>query len=326
MAEEEITVRGVIKGCCGDAHVARAMLEGGVSGLADSRLDNLRRLREVFPQVELTMLRPAMGWELPELVELVDTFLVSSREALVGLAEAAGKRGLQRRVILMVETGGEREGIPREEFAACAGLCRELEGVELVGVGTHTSCKGENPSLRNTYWLVQLALENRALFPGGFPIISAGNSALWERAVSGDLPREVNELRIGEAILLGRETTKGEAVEGCRQGTFLLQGEIVEVKGLRGEGGKKEEGLLVSLGRLDIGGGNLHPLDRGLEVKEYYSDLCMVRNKEGEGRYRKGGMLLFSPDYLALVGAMNSPHVRKTYMRGGQEISPGMGD
>ena len=40
-----VRVFGVTKAACGSPLVARAMLRGGAAGLADSRLDNVQRLR-----------------------------------------------------------------------------------------------------------------------------------------------------------------------------------------------------------------------------------------------------------------------------------------
>ena len=44
--ESGIKVFGVTKGTCGMPQVARAMLRGGVVGIAESRFENIRRLRE----------------------------------------------------------------------------------------------------------------------------------------------------------------------------------------------------------------------------------------------------------------------------------------
>ncbi len=40
-----ITVTGVTKAVCGHPEIANAMLEGGVTGLADARISNVVRLR-----------------------------------------------------------------------------------------------------------------------------------------------------------------------------------------------------------------------------------------------------------------------------------------
>ena len=44
--QHAIEVTGVTKGACGHPAVAKAMLRGGVASIADSRLRNLKRLRD----------------------------------------------------------------------------------------------------------------------------------------------------------------------------------------------------------------------------------------------------------------------------------------
>ncbi|MGD8932354.1 MAG: alanine racemase, partial [Chromatiales bacterium] len=52
-----IAVTGVTKLTCGHPEVARAMLRGGVTGLADSRLENIRRMRDAGIQSTFMLLR-----------------------------------------------------------------------------------------------------------------------------------------------------------------------------------------------------------------------------------------------------------------------------
>ena len=59
---------------------------------------------------------------------------------------------------------------------------------------------------------------------------------------SGRMPRRVNHARIGEAILLGRETTHRQPLPGAFQDAFMLHAEVLELKrkpslpiGARGE-------------------------------------------------------------------------------------------
>ncbi len=48
--------------------------------------------------------------------------------------------------------------------------------------------------------------------------------------INDTMPKEINQLRIGESIVLGRETSFGEAVPNCYEDVFILRGEIVEIK------------------------------------------------------------------------------------------------
>ena len=52
-----IDVFGVTKGACGMPQVARAMLRGGVVGIAESRFENIHRLRESGIDCPIMLLR-----------------------------------------------------------------------------------------------------------------------------------------------------------------------------------------------------------------------------------------------------------------------------
>ena len=56
-APQGIELAGVTKACCGHPAVARAMLAGGAGLLAESRLDNVRRLRKAGIDCPILMLR-----------------------------------------------------------------------------------------------------------------------------------------------------------------------------------------------------------------------------------------------------------------------------
>src|SRR5512145_2715134 len=72
-----IEVAGVTKAVCGSPKVARAMLRGGVKQLADSRLENLARMREDGIRAEMILLRIPMLSEAARAVELADISLNS---------------------------------------------------------------------------------------------------------------------------------------------------------------------------------------------------------------------------------------------------------
>ena len=68
---------GVTKGFCGDPKIAKAMLAGGVSMLADARVQNLQRLRRAGITAPLLLLRVPMQSQIKEVIRLADYCVVS---------------------------------------------------------------------------------------------------------------------------------------------------------------------------------------------------------------------------------------------------------
>ena len=94
-APQGIEVVGVTKACCGHPDVARAILAGGASKLGESRLSNVRRLREAGIDAEIMLLRlPAIS-EAEDVVRLTQVSLNSQIETVRALSRAA-RRGRSR--------------------------------------------------------------------------------------------------------------------------------------------------------------------------------------------------------------------------------------
>ena len=110
-----IDVAGVTKVTCGHPGVARAMLRGGVGTIADSRLENLRRLRADGVGARLMLLRVPPLSQVEAVVQGADISLNSELAVLAALSGAALQQGRVHDVILMVDLGDRREGIlPRQ--------------------------------------------------------------------------------------------------------------------------------------------------------------------------------------------------------------------
>ena len=107
------SVYGVTKVTCGAPEVARAMLAGGASGIADSRLENVARMREAGIAAEFWSLRAPAPALADEAVRLIDVSLESELETVRALDAAARSLGKRHRIIAMVDLGDLREGMMR---------------------------------------------------------------------------------------------------------------------------------------------------------------------------------------------------------------------
>ena len=106
-----VELAGVVKCCCGSPEVARAFLAGGVAQIADSRIQNLRKLRENGIAAPLWLLRLPMPGEVEDTVRYATLSLNSSPELLEQLSRAAVAAGRIHQVLLMVDLGDRREGV-----------------------------------------------------------------------------------------------------------------------------------------------------------------------------------------------------------------------
>lgn len=301
--EKGIEVIGVTKGCLGHSEVARAMVKGGVAGIGDSRLPSLNRLKQADLGVPLMMLRLPMVSEVAEVVALADVSLNSEVETLRALSAEAEKQGCTHAVILMVETGDLREGALPEEVPNLVEKVIDLPHINLMGLGTNVAClEGIPPTPERLNILTGLKDEIEMKLGCKLVTLSGGNSSAWKLIEGGKIPSEINQVRFGEAILLGRETVKGEAISGAFQDAFVLSAEIIEVKE-----GKR---AIAALGRQDIDPAGLSPRHNDIRIVKASSDHLVLDISGLDHPLRVGEIIAFDLNYQALLRAMTSPFVR----------------
>ncbi len=337
-----IAVSGVTKACCGNPQVAMAMLGGGVRSIADSRLENIERLRAAGVDASFLLLRLPPLSQVDKVVELADMSLNSELPVLRALSAAATRRGKQHDVMLMVDLGDLREGIWPDDVIPFAKAAVELTGIRIVGVGANLAClSGVRPNEHNMKRLVEVADLLEHTLELRLNWISGINSSGLEMIASGRMPQRVNHARLGEAILLGRETLQRKAWPNTFQDAFVLHAEVLELKmkpslpiGERGEDayGKRpsfeDRGeirrALVNVGREDVDIEGIRPLDRRCEILGASSGyLALEVGAEGDD-IQVGDGLSFSLSYSALVAAMTSEYVKKHPLRSGAPIEEGL--
>ena len=324
-----LEVTGVTKATCGHPEVARAMLRGGVSSIGESRLENIHRLKAAGVPAPCMLLRVPPLSEADEVAAAVDISLNSELTVLKALGEAARRSGRRHDVIVMVDLGDLREGLWPDELIPFVREALALPGIRLVGLGTNLTCfGGVIPTEANMNRLVDYAREVEETFGMALRWISGVNSSGLELIASGGLPKRVNHARIGEAILLGRETVHRKPWPGTRQDAFLLHAEVIELKekpsaplGERGEDafghrpafadhGEVERALL-NVGREDVDIEGLTPVDPRLKVLGGSSDYLVVDVSGAAGEIRVGDELTFLLNYSALLAVMTSQYVAK---------------
>jgi len=322
-----IKVAGVTKVFCGNPNIAKAYVEGGVSFLADSRIENLKRLKDF--DVPKIMLRLPMISEVEDVVEYADISFNSELETIKALSEMALKKNKIHNIILMVDLGDLREGYYEEsDLYKAIDEVLKLKGVKIIGLGTNLTCYGGViPTMEHMNRLNRLKMEIEKKYNIELEILSGGNSSSLYLLSDNDLGT-INNLRLGESLVLGNETAYGNQLEGTRNDAFKLQAEVIEVKMKpsvpKGEIGKDAFGnvptfvdrgirkrIICAIGKQDIDLDTLHPVDKGLIVLGGSSDHLIIDGSDSEIDYKVGDIIEFTMDYVCLLRAMTSEYVKK---------------
>ncbi|MBC2777507.1 alanine/ornithine racemase family PLP-dependent enzyme [Parasphingopyxis marina] len=331
LAARGIAVTGVTKAGLGSPEIAKALLEAGVSGLGDSRIENIERLRGgIGPRPVLSLIRTPMPSQVDRIVRHADISFNTDLDVVRQLSSAAQAAGRIHGVVLMVELGDLREGIMPGDLERIFREVLNLPNIALRGIGANLAClSGTSPDAGNMAALSAIAVSMEAAFGVALDIVSGGNSANINWALGDTDIGRINDLRLGEAILLGREALERRAIDGLHTDAFALVAEVIEsgIKPSRpwgtiaqnafgetvqtADSGKIMQAILA-LGRQDSDPAGLIP-PSGMTILGSSSD-HLVLDTGGEP-LSAGAELRFGVNYTTLLRAMTSPFVAKTMMK-----------
>ena len=330
----DVSLAAVTKGFCAIPIVASAMLAGGCTMVADSRVKNLVKLREAHINTEYLLLRLPMLSEVEEVIQNADISLNSEIVTIKALNQAAQKLYKQHKIILMIDVGDLREGIFPCDLTKTVEAILSCEHLSLVGIGTNLGCFGGIlPTPENMQQLLHCKHVIETTYHVNLRFVSAGNSCGLRLLASGKMPAGINHFRVGEAILLGRSTTDHWVIPWTYRDAFIIRAEIVECNekpscpiGLQGYDAFDhlpyfvDQGLrrrvILALGRQDIAvAKDLHPLDPKVVIWGATSDYTIVDITQSERPYQVGMTMEFIPDYGGLLSAATSEYIEKVLIR-----------
>lgn len=231
LRERGISVTGVTKAVCGNPDVAQAMLDGGVVSLADARINNVARMRAAGITCPISMIRTPLVSEIRDVILFCDTSYNTEMDTIHGLSAAAKDRGVEHKIVLMVEMGDLREGILPEDLNEFAAKVVGIPGITLQGIAANFACMGNlAPTPFNMIELSRFADQAEATCGPYVGLVSGGSSANLAWALGADATRRINNLRLGEAILLGTDPVLGQPIKGLHTDAFVLFAEVIEAK------------------------------------------------------------------------------------------------
>ena len=324
-----IHVTAVTKGVCGSLRIANALLNSGVRSLGDSHIANIQKMRESGLDAQFILIRSPMPSEVARVVEFADVSLNTEISVIRLLADYAAKHGKIHQIILMVELGDLREGILPSDVESVVQKTIGMQGVKLAGVGTNLACLGGvKPTEAKMRELSTIAGNLQRRYGITFEVVSGGNSANYQWFVSTTDVGLVNHLRIGESILLGRDTLTRERIPGLYADAFTLIAEVIEAKTKPSRpyydiaqdafdhapvfADKKDvRRAILALGRQDVDVSAIRPRIKADILGASDDHLVLDATRLG---LEVGSEVRFDVEYSALLRAMTSPYVEKVYL------------
>jgi predicted amino acid racemase len=298
----------------------------------DTRVSNLRTIKEINPDVQTVYIKPPAKRNLPEIVQYADVSFNTELSTIRLLSEEAKKQDREHKVIIMIELGDLREGVLGDRLIDFYGKIFELPNIEVVGIGSNLNClHGVMPSEDK---LVILSLYKQlieATFNKKIRWVSGGTTVTLPMLLKKQLPAGINHFRVGEALFFGINLFTQKPIPGMHTNVFRLFTEIIELhekpkvpSGQFGEDpqgqkfkvdendyGKTSYRAILDVGLLDVKENYLKPVDSKMKVVGSSSDMLVVDLGESKRQYKVGDLVQFDLKYMGALGLMNSDYIDK---------------
>jgi len=328
-ATKGIGIIGVTKVVCGDPTIASVLVNAGITTLADSRILNIKRMRQAGIQAQFALLRSPAPSQAASAVKHVDISFNSESSVIDRLSSIAVENKKKHKIILMLEMGDLREGLLPHVLKETVERVKNQKGIILAGIGMNLACfGGVKPDKEKNEHLSSLAEEIENDFGITLEFVSGGNSANYDWFRSTEEMGKINNLRLGESIYLGCETLHRKPIPGLHTNAFRLVAEVIEskIKPSRPYGEICQDAFgnipafpncgnlrraILGIGLQDVLVSGLTPL-MDVGILGASSDHIILDAKKHN--LAVGDEVGFDLTYGALLSSMTSPYVFKCYL------------
>lgn len=327
----------VTKGMCADPKMVDMVIDHeGVTYVADSRVKNLATFvdKAHAKGKKTLLLRLPQHCEVDEVVKVADISFISELSTMELLNEAAGKQGKTHGLVLMIDMGDLREGIffeNEDKIFDTVEKMLKMENIKLEGVGVNLTCYGAIiPKYDILARLADFADRIEKKHGIKLNIVSGGNSSSLYLIDRDEIPEGVNNLRVGEAFLLGTDTAYGGLIEGTVDDAITLEAQIIELQEKPslpiGEVGKdafgnvpeyEDRGIIkraiLAVGQQDVKLDSMEPIMEGIDILGASSDHLLLDVTKAAEDLKVGDIVAFKLGYGGMLSAATSAYVDRSY-------------
>jgi len=161
---------------------------------------------------------------------------------------------------------------------------------------------------------------------------SGGNSSSIYLIWKNDLPKGINNLRLGEAFLLGNDTAYGEKIPEATSDALILEAQIIELQekpslpigevGVDAFGQKpyyEDKGIIkraiLGIGKQDTDLDSMEPLDKNIDILGCSSDHFILDVTKSDKDYKVGDIVSFEVGYGGMLKAATSKYIHRNYIK-----------
>ena len=302
----------VVKCVAGDKRIVSTIESLGITHFAESRLDNIERLKDL--KVTFTLLRAPSESEFDSMISNVEISIQTELGTIRKLNTIAKRLSMTHQIMLMIDWKDGREGVLTYDMIDYVNEIQKLSHIELVGIAFNFMCfKSLAPDENDIFMMNQFVTAIEQEMGYKFKVVSGGNSSMLPQTMYNNLG-EINDLRIGEALIRGVDTTTYKPIASLYQDAIVLEAEIIEIKPRLNQGTNQSYlQAIVDIGYLDTFTDGIQPVANEIKIIGASSDHLMI-DLNNQDHYKVGDRIQFSLNYEALSQSMYMKNLTKTYI------------
>lgn len=305
----------VSKSICGDTHIMAIVEETPVKIIADSRLDNFAKMNTTKTKM---LIRPAVMQEAKAVVSLTDISFQTELDTIKAIETESVNQNKTHDILLMIDIGDFRDGIQytdTDKIWATATYIHESKSLRLAGIAANYNCfLGLLPDTDNMTALADIFNNLKPLYDIESPILSGGTSSSVSLLTNDAfIPAEISQIRMGEAIMLGRDPADNTFIKGYNTDVFTLEVPIIEVQNKTLTDGSKMLRGVLAIGKQDLQTDRIIPYDEKIKILGACSDECVIDLSDAP-EYKSGDTIKFMMEYGALMTAFAGQFINKIYV------------
>ena len=245
-----------------------------------------------------------------DILSYADVCYISTVDHVNLLESIAKKKRKIYQVIIMIDSGDNREGIALNDKDSLDRICKSIKiskHLKLVGISTNIGClSNAAPSLKMLRSFSRVVKSIQYTYKIDMKHVIGGSSNLLPLLQRQKLPSAINSICVGEAILLGTIPGFRRNTLGLETDIFSISIDICEIKRLN----KNNYQCLLLIGKNDIDQNDII-WPKHIKFVNYSSDYAVIRtNAKGFKKCNlKRGTVKLDVKYYALPRLLSSANV-----------------
>ncbi len=295
--------------------------------IADTNIQNLKKAPSKMTKL---LLRAPSDDDIKSTVKYSDISVNTELKTILKLDKKAKSLSKIHKILLMLDVGDLREGyfVDKKLFKDVK-IIKKLKHIKVYGIGTNLTCYGGVlPSVDNLSYLVKVAKKIQKIL--GYKIqISGGNSSSLKLVFDDVLPKQITNIRIGEAILNGINTYDNSNIQGLYDDCFYIKAKVIEIKqkpsvpigkigfdAFKNKPEFKDSGeikrAILNIGKASIDINNIFFKDKNIKVLGASSDHLIIDVSTADVKLHDKIKIYLG--YSSILRAYNSSYIKKKYI------------